>query len=75
MPRRYSDFPDSFASLNTVSSCGSLLSVVGAFFLLGIIWFALVRSAVIGSFDSSSLDTGLRLPLRWHTFNELVRYY
>ena len=74
MPRRYSDYPDTFASLNTVSSFGSILSVVGAFLLLGIIWSALVRGAVVGSFDSSRLDTGLRLPLSWHTFNELIRY-
>jgi len=74
MPRRYSDYPDSFSALNTVSSCGSLLSVVGAFILLGILWFALVRGAVVGSYGSGSLDTGGRLPLSWHTFSELVRY-
>jgi len=74
MPRRYSDYPDSFSALNTVSSCGSLLSVVGAFILLGILWFALVRVSVVGAYDSGSLDLGGRLPLSWHTFNELVRY-
>jgi len=74
MPRRYSDYPDTFSSLNYVSSCGSLLSVVGAFLLLGILWYALVRGAVVTSFDSFSLDTGDRLPHSWHTFNELVRY-
>jgi cytochrome c oxidase subunit 1 len=74
MPRRYSDYPDTFAPLNFVSSCGSLLSVVGAFFLLGILWYALVRGAVVTSNDSFSLDTSDRLPHSWHTFNELVRY-
>jgi len=75
MPRRYSDYPDSFSAYNSVSSCGSLLSVVGAFFLIGIIWAALVRGATVGTFDSGRLDTGVRAPLSWHTFNELVRYY
>lgn len=74
MPRRYSDYPDSFSVYNTISSCGSLLSVVGAFLLLGILWYALARGAVVGTIDSGRLDSWIRTPLRWHTFNELVRY-
>jgi len=35
MPRRYSDYPDNFQKWNVVSSFGSLISIMGAFFLLG----------------------------------------
>ena len=37
MPRRYSDYADTFLKWNTVSSGGSLLSILGAFFLLSIL--------------------------------------
>jgi len=75
MPRRYSDYPDTFQKWNTVSSFGSLLSILGAFFLLSIIWYSLSAQASTGSSDSFSLELGVRTPLSFHTFNELVRYY
>lgn len=75
MPRRYSDYPDSFAFWNKVSSFGSLISIIGAFFLLSLIWYAFSRSPCAGVMDSASLDFGLRSPLQFHTFRELVRYY
>jgi len=75
MPRRYSDYPDTFAYWNAVSSFGSLLSLLGAFFLLSIIWLGLALGSPRTSYDSSSLELGSRLPLSHHSFNELVRYY
>jgi len=75
MPRRYSDYPDSFQKWNTVSSFGSLISILGSFFLLGIIWHSLSSSSVTGQVDSCTLEFGVRSPLSFHTFNELVRYY
>jgi len=39
-PRRYSDFPDSFTAWNAVSSYGSLLSLVGIFLFLYILYRA-----------------------------------
>jgi len=58
-----------------VSSFGSLISIMGAFFLLSIIWYSLVTSSSTGVADSKSLELGIRRPLSFHTFNELVRYY
>jgi len=75
MPRRYSDYPDTFLKWNTVSSIGSLLSILGAFFLLSIIWYSLSSQATSGCYDSFSLELGPRSPLAFHTFNELARYY
>jgi len=75
IPRRYSDYPDNFQKWNTVSSFGSLISILGAFFLLGIIWYSLATLFSPVSADSSSLELADRIPHRFHTFNELVRYY
>jgi len=75
IPRRYSDYPDNFQKWNTVSSFGSIISILGAFFLLSLIWYRLATLSSTGNADSSSLELGLRAPLSFHSFNELVRYY
>ena len=75
MPRRYSDYPDCFFYYNALSSFGSFISITGAFFLLGIIWFAAATMPVITVISSSSLEFGHRFPLSFHTFTELIRYY
>ena len=75
MPRRYSDYPDTFRKWNVVSSFGSLISILGAFFLVSIIWYSFVTASPIFTSDSSRLEIGPRIPLSHHTFNELVRYY
>jgi len=75
MPRRYSDYPDNFMKWNIISSFGSLLSILGSFFLLSLIWYSLAVSRQTGSSDSCSLELGARFPLHYHTFSELVRYY
>nr|YP_008815284.1 cytochrome c oxidase subunit I [Oncocephalus breviscutum]AGO28001.1 cytochrome c oxidase subunit I [Oncocephalus breviscutum] len=38
MPRRYSDYPDSFTCWNLISSLGSTLSLISTMFFLFIIW-------------------------------------
>jgi len=75
MPRRYSDYPDTFQFWNKVSSIGSLLSTLGAFFLLGILWYRLSCSSRSRYADRACLDLVARSPLSWHTYSELVRYY
>lgn len=44
MPRRYTDYPDGFAYWKSVSSFGSLVSVVGVVFFVVIVWEALLRN-------------------------------
>merc|ERR1712087_266755 len=72
MPRRYSDYPDTFLYRNIISSFGSLLSILGSLFLLSLIWYSLSVSCSTGSPGSGSLDIGCRFPLSFHTFNELI---
>ena len=75
MPRRYSDYPDSFQVYHIISSFGSLISVLGAFFLLGLIWVSFSTFSLSLRIDGCSLELADRVPTSFHTFNELVRYY
>jgi len=75
IPRRYSDYPDNFQKWNMVSSSGSMVSVVGAFFLLTLIWYSLSCSAFVTTSVGGSLEQTDRIPPSFHTFSELVRYY
>jgi len=75
MPRRYSDYPDNFQKWNTISSLGSLMSILGAFFLLSIIWYSFATASVVSSADSLSLELSDRVPISFHSFNELVSYH
>ena len=36
IPRRYSDYPDSFSTWNVVSSSGRLVSIVGVLLFIGL---------------------------------------
>merc|ERR1719193_968437 len=74
MPRRYSDYADTFLKWNIVSSFGSLLSILGAFFLLSIIWLSLARGSASPTPDSSSLELLDRTPPTFHSYPELIRY-
>merc|ERR1739838_781391 len=56
MPRRYSDYADSFSFWNKVSSLGAMLSTLGAFFLVGILWHSTSSCSQSTPADSSSLE-------------------
>ena len=43
MPRRISDYPDSFAGWNLVSSLGSLISVIATFVFLNVLYVQLTK--------------------------------
>jgi len=75
MPRRYSDYPDTYLKFNVISSFGSLVSFLSSFFFLSILWYAFCMKSASPYYGSGSLDLGLRLPLSFHTFNELTIYY
>nr|QYF07830.1 cytochrome c oxidase subunit I [Hypoponera sauteri] len=73
MPRRYSDYPDSFLSWNIISSIGSIISILSLIILMFIIWEALSsKRFIISIFHlNSSLEWKMPYPPLNHSFNEL----
>nr|YP_010586629.1 cytochrome c oxidase subunit I [Uenoa lobata]UZZ44443.1 cytochrome c oxidase subunit I [Uenoa lobata] len=73
MPRRYSDYPDSYLSWNIVSSLGSLISTVSLMFMMVIIWESLVsqRNVIYNIPMSTNMDWLQFNPPHEHSFNEM----
>lgn len=73
MPRRYSDYPDSFTPWNIVSSIGSIISIIAIFILLFIIWERItsIRKTIIFTQISTSIEWLQKLPPAEHRFSEL----
>lgn len=85
-PRRYSDFPDAFADWNSISSFGSMISVVSVFLFIYIIYRTFTDGITVSNnywkspelFEKEgdtetiySLEWIQESPPRFHTFNEL----
>nr|AKS04157.1 cytochrome c oxidase subunit 1 [Parasagitta elegans] len=70
MPRRYSDYPDSFSTWNVVSSSGSLVSICGVMMFAGVMWKSMSAINASGDVDNLSVEFSPRLPISWHSFNE-----
>nr|YP_009509553.1 cytochrome c oxidase subunit I [Tubuca polita]AUN44970.1 cytochrome c oxidase subunit 1 [Tubuca polita] len=73
MPRRYSDYPDAYATWNIVSSLGSMISFVAALGFLIITWEAFVsnRPAIFSPFLSSSIEWKHFYPPADHSYMEI----
>nr|YP_009450284.1 cytochrome c oxidase subunit I [Notonecta chinensis]AOW68974.1 cytochrome c oxidase subunit I [Notonecta chinensis] len=73
MPRRYSDYPDSFTTWNVVSSIGSTMSVVGVAMFIFIMWESLVakRTILFPSNMSTSIEWLQNYPPAEHSYSEL----
>nr|DAC76780.1 TPA_asm: cytochrome c oxidase subunit I [Pseudomyrmex flavicornis] len=73
MPRRYSDYPDSFLSWNIISSMGSLISIISLIMLTFIIWEALSSKRKIISmfYQNSSMEWMNYYPPFFHSYNEI----
>nr|ADO60474.1 cytochrome c oxidase subunit I [Peploptera acromialis] len=73
MPRRYSDYPDSFLTWNQVSSMGSLISLVSIIMFLYIIWeaFTTQRKVIAGLNLASSIEWLQSQPPAEHSYSEL----
>nr|AWX90654.1 cytochrome c oxidase subunit I [Amphioctopus fangsiao]AWX90797.1 cytochrome c oxidase subunit I [Amphioctopus fangsiao]UJY97108.1 cytochrome c oxidase subunit I [Amphioctopus fangsiao] len=68
MPRRYSDYPDSYTKWNMLSSMGSLLSLTSIMFFMFIVWESLIsqRTIVWSNHLNTSLEWDNRLPVDFH---------
>nr|YP_009316847.1 cytochrome c oxidase subunit I [Megaloprepus caerulatus]AOW43829.1 cytochrome c oxidase subunit I [Megaloprepus caerulatus] len=73
MPRRYSDYPDSFTTWNVVSSMGSSISMIGVIFLMFIIWESMSTQRQILSPNAmnSSIEWIQETPPSEHSYSEL----
>lgn len=73
MPRRYSDYPDTFTYWNIISSVGSLISVAAVLFFIFIIWESLVRArpSLIHKNLRSSIEWFHKSPPADHRYDEL----
>nr|AAZ86564.1 cytochrome oxidase subunit I [Pteronymia veia linzera] len=73
MPRRYSDYPDSFMSWNIISSFGSYISLLSMMMIIIIIWESMINQAIIlfSLNMPSSIEWYQNLPPSEHSYNEL----
>nr|YP_784034.1 cytochrome c oxidase subunit I [Scutigerella causeyae]ABF93301.1 cytochrome c oxidase subunit I [Scutigerella causeyae] len=74
MPRRYSDYPDSYTSWNIVSSMGSIISFFAILFFMFITWEAFIsnRKLIFSLHPSSAPDWHHNFPPADHTYNQLT---
>lgn len=72
IPRRYSDYPDSFTSWNIISSLGSYISFIGVILFLLIIWESIINKQIsLFSINiNSSIEWYQKFPPAEHSYNE-----
>nr|YP_010507397.1 cytochrome c oxidase subunit I [Helophilus virgatus]QHN59971.1 cytochrome c oxidase subunit I [Helophilus virgatus]UXG18991.1 cytochrome c oxidase subunit I [Helophilus virgatus] len=73
MPRRYSDYPDSYTTWNVVSSIGSTISLVSIIFFMLIIWKSMIkqRQVIYPMQLNSSIEWYQNIPPAEHSYSEL----
>nr|YP_010839102.1 cytochrome c oxidase subunit I [Raivuna sinica]WGG26899.1 cytochrome c oxidase subunit 1 [Raivuna sinica] len=75
MPRRYSDYPDTFMLWNSISSMGSIISMLSISMFMFIIWESLMfkRILMFKNNSSSSIEWFSISPPPEHSFNEMPK--
>lgn len=74
MPRRYADYPDTYASWNVISSLGRLISILGTLMFIFCLWEALTakRINVFSLNLSSRVEWNHPQPPADHSYEELT---
>nr|AZL93224.1 cytochrome c oxidase subunit 1 [Eurytoma sp. ZJUH_2016013] len=75
MPRRYSDYPDSFMCWNILSSIGSLISLMSTMLFFFIMWDGLMSQRILIFMKNlnSSLELIMSYPPSEHSFYEIPK--
>nr|QKY63898.1 cytochrome c oxidase subunit 1 [Triatoma rubida] len=73
MPRRYSDYPDSFVCWNIISSIGSTISLISIIFFLFIIWESMAskRQIIFSESLSTNIEWFQKYPPAEHSYAEI----
>nr|YP_009228431.1 cytochrome c oxidase subunit I [Idioscopus nitidulus]AKU47318.1 cytochrome c oxidase subunit I [Idioscopus nitidulus] len=73
MPRRYSDYPDTYMSWNLLSSLGSMISMLSVMFMMFIIWESMIskRLSLYSKNNLSSIEWLQKMPPEEHSYSEL----
>nr|YP_010725854.1 cytochrome c oxidase subunit I [Asiagomphus septimus]WDY83456.1 cytochrome c oxidase subunit 1 [Asiagomphus septimus] len=73
MPRRYSDYPDAYTAWNIMSSLGSIISLIGVFILVFIMWEAMTaQRPILSPLNlNTSIEWYQKLPPMEHSYAEL----
>lgn len=73
MPRRYSDYPDTFATWNIIARIGSIVSVISVIGLLFILWEALVshRPAISSCHINTRIEFIHSFPPTTHRYSSV----
>nr|YP_010836065.1 cytochrome c oxidase subunit I [Evacanthus bivittatus]WGC90081.1 cytochrome c oxidase subunit I [Evacanthus bivittatus] len=73
LPRRYSDYPDSYTMWNVISSIGSLISLISVFYMIFIIWESMIsnRNPLFSNNMLSSIEWYQKMPPDEHSYSEL----
>jgi len=77
IPRRYSDYPDSFSSWNSISSIGRYTSIIAILLFALIVWEIFSTNRLVASNQTLafSREWNLNYPPSSHTYTELSNIY
>ena len=75
IPRRYSDFPDVYIYWNSLSSIGSIISLLAVVIFLLIIWEAIVKVRyVVGSYHIVTIvEWNHKFPIKIHSYDNISK--